>query len=190
MILAAVLVFALVAGRLLLFETESLPDPLSYPLLGNARFFTFAVAAAAMLLSSLWAAKVFRPAALATYFAGNIFLLWGLCLEIIAWAARSASVESRLSLETIAISILFGVYAVILVSVGVATRTTINRLSGLGLIGIVILKLYFFDVWQLSRPFQIIAFVILGILLLSTSFLYSHFRRLIESWWKDEKTVP
>ena len=56
------------------------------------------------------------------------------------------------------------------------------------LIGIVILKLYFFDVWQLSRPYQIAAFVILGILLLSTSFLYSHFRRLIETWWKDDQT--
>jgi hypothetical protein len=47
-----------------------------------------------------------------------------------------------------------GVYAVVLVSAGVATRTVINRLSGLGLTGIVILKLYLFDVWQLSRPYQ------------------------------------
>jgi uncharacterized membrane protein len=75
-----------------------------------------------------------------------------------------------------------------LVSVGVASRSAINRLSGLGLIGIVILKLYLFDVWQLSRPYQISAFVVLGILLLSTSFLYSHFRRLIETWRKDDQT--
>lgn len=77
----------------------------------------------------------------------------------------------------------------ILVSAGVATRTAINRIAGLGLIGIVVLKLYFFDVWQLGRPYQIAAFVILGILLIATSFLYSHFRRLIETWWKDDKTA-
>jgi hypothetical protein len=185
---AAAVVFSLVALRLFLFETETLPDPLSYSLLWNSRFFTFAVSAGAMLLSSYWSAKIFAPSALATYFSGHFFLLWGLCLEIFGWAARSATPENRLSLETISISILFAVYAVILVSAGVATRTAINRISGLGLIGIVILKLYLFDVWQLSRPYQISAFVILGILLLSTSFLYSHFRRLIETWWKDEKT--
>jgi uncharacterized membrane protein len=142
-----------------------------------------------MLLASFWAAEIQAPAALSSYFGGHIFLLWGLCLEILGWSARSVAAENRLSVETIAISILFGLYAVMLVSVGVASRTIINRLSGLGLIGIVILKLYFFDVWQLSRPYQIAAFVILGILLLSTSFLYSHFRRLIESWWKDDQTA-
>ena len=187
-IIGALVVFGLVALRLLVFETETLPDPSTYSLLWNSRFFTFAVSAVAMLLASFWSSKIFEPVALATYFSGNIFLLWGLCLEIFGWAARSASPENRLSVETISISILFAVYAVILVSVGVATRTAINRISGLGLIGIVILKLYFFDVWQLSRPYQIAAFVVLGILLLSTSFLYSHFRRLIESWWKDDQT--
>jgi uncharacterized membrane protein len=73
--------------------------------------------------------------------------------------------------------------------VGVATRTIINRLSGLGLTAIVILKLYLFDVWQLTRPYQISAFVISGILLLVTSFLYSNFRRLIGGLWKDGNTL-
>jgi len=186
---AALVVFALVVARLALFEADSLTDPSTYSLFANSRFFTFAVSAVGMLLSSYWAAKLLPPAALATYFGGHICLLWGLCLEILAWAARSAAPENRLSVETIAVSVLFGVYAVILVSAGVATRTALNRISGLGLFGIVVLKLYFFDVWQLGRPYQIAAFVILGILLISTSFLYSHFRRLIETWWKDDKTA-
>jgi uncharacterized membrane protein len=57
----------------------------------------------------------------------------------------------------------------------VARRSGVHRLAGLVLTGIVILKLYLYDVWQLGRVYQIIAFVILGILLLSTSFLYSRF---------------
>jgi len=181
-------VFGLVIVRLLLFESEALVDPHSYSLLWNSRFLTFAVSSIAMLLASLWGSKLFPPAALAAYFSGHIVLLWGLCMEILGWAERSVALENRLSVETIAMTVLFGIYAVILVSAGVATRSAINRLAGLGLTGIVILKLYLFDVWQLSRPYQISAFVILGILLLATSFLYSHFRRLIESWWKDEKT--
>jgi uncharacterized membrane protein len=189
-LLAALLVFGLVGLRLLVFEAESLPDPPSYALLWNTRFLTFAVSAVAMLLAAWWGSKILQLFALATYFGGHVSLLLGLCLEITGWAGRSVSAEDRLSAETIGISILFGVYAVALVSAGVATRTVINRVSGLGLTGIVIAKLYLFDVWQLSRPYQISAFVILGILLLATSFLYSHFRRLIESWWKDEKSSP
>ena len=188
-VVGGVVVFALVALRLLLFETEMLPDPATYSVLWNSRFFTFAASAVAMLLASYWASKILRQAAVATYFSGHFFLLWGLCLEIFGWAARTAGPDNRISLETMTISLLFGVYAVVLVSLGVATRTAINRLTGLGLIGIVVLKLYFFDVWQLGRPYQIAAFVILGILLLSTSFLYSHFRRLIETWWKDDQTA-
>lgn len=187
-IMAALFLFALVVARLLFFELETLPDPHSYSLLLNSRFLTFAVSAAAMLFAAWWGAKIAPPIALACYYSGHISLLLGLSLEVLGWAGRWASAENLLSVETISISILFALYAVVLVSVGVATRSALNRISGLGLTGIVILKLYLFDVWQLSRPYQISAFVILGILLLSTSFLYSHFRRLIETWWKDDKT--
>jgi uncharacterized membrane protein len=128
-----------------------------------------------------------RPVALLEYFAGQIVLLWGLTMEIIGWAERSTPPQNLLSVETVSISILFGVYAVILVSVGVGTRTAINRIAGLGLIGLVIVKLYLFDVWQLERVYRISAFVALGLLLMGTSFLYSRFRRLIESLWKDDE---
>jgi len=116
-----------------------------------------------------------------------VVLLWGLTTEVIGWAERSTLPQNLLSVETVAVSILFGIYAVILVSVGVGTRTAINRIAGLGLIGIVIVKLYLFDVWQLGRVYRISAFVALGLLLLGTSFLYSRFRRLIESLWKDDE---
>jgi len=187
-LLAALFLFALIAVRLFAFELEALPDPHAYSLLVNSRFLTFLAAAIAILLAAWWGAKICPPVALACYYFGHISLLLGLSLEILGWAGRWASTENLLSVETIGISILFALYAVILVSVGVAARSSVNRISGLGLTGIVILKLYLFDVWQLSRPYQISAFVILGILLLATSFLYSHFRRLIESWWKDDKT--
>jgi len=59
--------------------------------------------------------------------------------------------------------------------------------AGLVLIGLVVAKLYLFDVWQLGRIYRIWAFIGLGALLLATSFLYSHFRALIESWWRDDR---
>jgi len=88
----------------------------------------------------------------------------------------------------VTISILFAVYAAILVSIGVAARSALNRIAGLALIALVILKLYLYDIWQLGRVYRISAFVALGILLIATSFLYSRFRGLVEGWWKDDET--
>jgi uncharacterized membrane protein len=113
-------------------------------------------------------------------------MLWTLTQEVLYWAGHTAAPENRISVETISVSILYAVYAVVFVSLGVATRTAINRIAGLVLIGAVVLKLYVFDVWQLGRFYRTLAFVALGVLLLSTSFLYSHFRSIIESWWKAD----
>jgi uncharacterized membrane protein len=121
------------------------------------------------------------------YFAGHAVLLWGLGMEVIGWAEKSTPSQNLLSVETVAMSILFAVYAAILVSVGVAARSVANRIAGLALIALVILKLYLFDIWQLERIYRISAFVALGILLIATSFLYSRFRGLVEGWWKDDE---
>lgn len=154
-------------------------------LLLNTRFLSFASLGAAFLLSAYWSRRAERRFALIDFLAGHIVLLIGLTLEVIDWATGSAHAENMLSVETISITILFASYALILVSIGVATRSGVNRFAGLGLTGIAIIKLYVYDVWQLSRIYQIIAFVILGVLLLATSFLYSRFKNLISEWRKD-----
>jgi uncharacterized membrane protein len=183
----ALFVFALVLIRLSVIDSFMFMDARAYPLLWNRRFVTFAAAALSLLAAAYWTSRMSRPVALLEYFAGQMVLLWGLTMEIIGWAERSTPPQNLVSVETVSISILFGVYAVILVSVGVGTRTAINRIAGLGLIGLVIVKLYLFDVWQLERVYRISAFVALGLLLMGTSFLYSRFRRLIESLWKDDE---
>ena len=149
---------------------------------------TFCIASVSCWLSALWAVQ--KEIALVDYAAGHVFLLWGMSLEVIGWAERTTPAQNQLSVETVAISIIFAIYAVILVSIGVATRTAINRIAGLGLMGFVVVKLYIFDVWQLGRGYRISAFVALGALLLTTSFLYSHFRTMIESLWKNDEASP
>ncbi|HYL76737.1 MAG TPA: DUF2339 domain-containing protein [Bryobacteraceae bacterium] len=184
---AAILISALVWVRLIGIDSwlYSYADT-TYTLLWNARFLTFAVAAICAWLAAYLNKP--NPSALLHYLSGHVILLWGLSLEDIAWASRISLPENLLSFQTVSISILFAVYAVILIVAGVGTRTAVNRISGLVLIGFVVLKLYLFDVWQLGRGYRISAFVALGALLLTTSFLYSHFRALIESWWKDDQT--
>jgi uncharacterized membrane protein len=192
-LIAALFLFALVYIRLIAIDTWMYSNGLSYSnaqpylLLWNTRFLTFTIAAVSLFLAAWWASRIYRRIALVEYFAAHAVLLWGLSLEVIGWAEKSTPDENLLSVETVAISILFAVYAAILVSVGVAARSVVNRIAGLGLFALVVLKLYLFDIWQLQRVYRISAFVALGILLISTSFLYSRFRGLVEGWWKDDE---
>jgi uncharacterized membrane protein len=78
------------------------------------------------------------------------------------------------------------VYALALIAAGVLSRTFINRVLGLGLVGLVVAKLYLYDVWLLVRIYRIAAFGLLGGLLLITSYVYSRYREKIEAWWSDE----
>ncbi len=185
-ILGSLIIFALTLFRLVILDSEMYANAQSHSLLWNRRFLTFVVVGLCLLTAARWS-QTFRRVALGEYFAGHFVLLFGLTLEVIDWASRSTPSQSVASVETVSISVLFGVYAVALIVLGVATRTALNRIAGLALIGLVIVKLYLFDVWQLERVYRISAFVALGALLIGTSFLYSRFRRTVESWWRDDE---
>jgi uncharacterized membrane protein len=118
--------------------------------------------------------------AAAAYLAGHIVLLWALVMETMGWAERTAAPQDVSAVSTVAVSILMAFYALALIVAGVATRIAINRLSGLGLMALVVAKLYLIDVWQLSRGFRITAFLGLGALLLLVSYLYSRFKPALE----------
>ncbi|MBS7333070.1 MAG: DUF2339 domain-containing protein [Weeksellaceae bacterium] len=61
-------------------------------------------------------------------------------------------------------------------------------IMGFALFGLIILKLYAVDVWQMSNIFRIISFTILGILILITSFIYQKLKKvMIDLFDQNEK---
>jgi uncharacterized membrane protein len=183
--LVAAIVYALVFVRLFTLDAW-IPDA-DRTLLLNSRFETLAVSAVSFWLGAKWILPR-RMEAAVTYSAGHLIMLSGCLFELTDWAAKAATVDNRLSLTAISVSILMALYAVLLIAIGVGLRSVLDRMLGLGLIGIVILKLYLYDVWEASKLFRMTAFIGLGVLLLLTSYLYSHFRPAIENWWRDEET--
>jgi uncharacterized membrane protein len=148
----------------------------------NGRLLTFAVAAA-----SLWIAAHFalsKKSRSVTYGTGHMILWWALAMEVSGWAQRTAEPRDVANISDTGISILLAVYALALVVAGVAARSALNRILGLGLMALAIAKLYLFDVWQLSRGFRITAFLALGGLLLLVSYLYSRFKPALERLWR------
>ncbi|MCP5119485.1 MAG: DUF2339 domain-containing protein, partial [bacterium] len=158
-------------------------SPGEFSALANTRFLTFAVTAVALLLAAWWTRGDSWPP-LVLYVAGHFVTVWALSLEVLGWAARTASVENLTNVQSASLSILLAGYAVALVAIGVVRRSPVDRVLGLGLIAVVVGKLYLWDVWELQRIYRVAAFGGLGVLLLAMSYLYSRFRSSIESWWK------
>ena len=181
----AAAIYAFVFFRLYAFDAYWLG---AHPLIVNTRFLTFVVSAVSFWLGAWWLKNMPVPAAVG-YVTGHLIMLSAFLLELEYWVETSVSSGNQTSVMAIGVSILMALYAVLLIGIGVAYRSVLNRILGLGLIGLVVLKLYLYDVWEASRLFRMVAFVSLGVLLLLTSYLYSRFRPALETWWKDEEAA-
>lgn len=103
-------------------------------------------------------------------------ILWILSSELIHWLDYSGSEESY----KLGLSILWGVYSLALIIIGIFRKYKQIRLGALGLFAITLLKLFFYDMSELDTIAKTIVFVVLGVLLLLISFLYNKFKYLIE----------
>lgn len=77
------------------------------------------------------------------------------------------------------LSILWGVYALFLIALGIAHRKAYLRISAIVLFTITLLKLFFYDIAHLSTISKTVVLLSLGVLLLLISFLYNKFKHLI-----------
>jgi len=180
---AALAIFVLVLFRLDGIDSWMYSSPAVYQPVVNARFLTFLIAACASWAAAYWTKAGWQ--ALVLYLGGHYVMLWILSLEALGWVARGASAENLLSAQSAAVSIMMACYALLLIGAGVVYRSGLNRMLGLGLIGVVVAKLYLYDIWLLVRLYRIVAFGALGALLLLTSYVYSRNRVSIENWWND-----
>jgi uncharacterized membrane protein len=74
---------------------------------------------------------------------------------------------------------LWTMYSFILIAWGIFRRNRIMRISAISLFGITLIKLVTYDTWDLSTGYKIIAFILLGVILLIVAFLYQKFKDLI-----------
>ena len=183
------------AGIVALLAIGDLPRGIGYapenyrPLL-NSGFVTMVVVAISYWLLAYFVTKtpgVSRVAAAPPYVVGHLVFLTALHYEVflyLDWTKHSWDAK------LLASTLLLAVYGLMLVMLGVQSRTVINRVMGLILFAIVIFKLYLSDVWMLDKIFRMIAFLALGGLLVAGSYLYSRFRTRIETLWKaDDATA-
>jgi len=137
-------------------------------------FFMVCLAAANFVLAA-WFTQVVRIRSYA-YVTGHAALLIALLRVVDLWARQNIVYADRSSFSSETGSVLLAVYGIATLAFGIAWSSAMNRSLGLVLLGLVVAKLYLYDVWLLTRFYRISAFVALGILLLAASYIYSRFK--------------
>lgn len=77
--------------------------------------------------------------------------------------------------------IIWAILASLFIYRGLKKDNTEFSKIGFTLIGIVIVKLYAYDVWQMDNISRIIAFILLGVILLLSSFMFQRLKNMIKS---------
>ena len=109
-------------------------------------------------------------------------VIWWCSDELIFWVSSlNADNAYKLSL-----SILWGLYALFLVVIGIWKRKVHLRISAIGLFLVTLLKLFLYDIAHLNTIPKTIIFIALGILLLIVSYLYMKFKEWIEGKSDEE----
>jgi len=71
------------------------------------------------------------------------------------------------------LTVLWGVYSLFLIIIGIWKKKYYLRISGISFFGVILIKLFFYDISHLNNISKTIVFVSLGVLLLIASFLYN-----------------
>ena len=74
------------------------------------------------------------------------------------------------------VSILWALIALVFILRGIAKKVSVLRYLGLGLFFVVSLKVFFVDLARLDQFWRIVAFGVLGVLLMAGSFVYLKYR--------------
>ncbi len=152
------------------------------------RYICYACAALLMVLTHRMLNT--HETALAKYFPvmTHFVILIALSRELATWFVLTNpadEIDRQELAHKVGYSILWGVYSLGLIVIGIWKRRKVLRLFAISLFAITLIKLYLFDLRDISTGGKIIVFLALGVLLLIVAFLYQKFKQAI--FGDDEK---
>ena len=105
----------------------------------------------------------------------HLTILWIISSELLHWMDLGEATQSY----KLGLSILWGVYALLLIALGIYKKKKYLRIGAIAVFGITLLKLFFYDISHLDTIAKTIVFISLGTLLLIISFLYNKYKDVI-----------
>lgn len=135
---------------------------------------------AALYLAAVVTGKhVERDLRVVAWFAANVFNIVWLSWEAHAYLLPRLGTHGGRQLESLTYTGILGVYAGVVLAVGVIFRLRGARAFGLGVFGLTIAKMVTTDLWLLPTAYRTIGFIGIGIVLLACSLLYHRFREVL-----------
>jgi len=105
----------------------------------------------------------------------GVIIIWLISSEFITWTETAGSAIST----ELGLSIVWGIYALLVISYGIWKKKKHLRIMAMALFGITLAKLFLYDLSHLNTISKTIVLVALGILLLFISFLYNKYKEAI-----------
>lgn len=102
----------------------------------------------------------------------HTILIWLLSSELLHWLDMYSGAASY----KLGLSILWGLYSLMLIILGIWKVKKHIRLAGFSLFSLTLLKLFFYDITSLDTISKTIIFVIIGLLMLFASYLYNRYQ--------------
>jgi uncharacterized membrane protein len=171
---AGYLLLAISGLRLLLLP------PAGGQFLFNPRFAAFVVMVASLGIA-LWAARTHQTdvteperteiGILAV--AINVYALIALSLEFWDYFGKAGGRMDAALAQHVSLSVLWTLYATLLLFFGVQKKSALLRWQSLALFGLVVGKVFLYDLSFLDRGYRILSFFVLGAVLLGVSFSYT-----------------
>ncbi len=170
----------------------------------NSRFATFATAIFSMYASFYLIKQkmILDPGSLRVFFfrssmirieklagglliAANFLTIWILSAEIISVVDSdlvNLNNEVGNYVKSLSLSLLWAVYASIILISGIVFKLPKFRVSGLLLLAIPVIKLFLYDTFQLDQIYRVVAYFSLGAILLLGGLLYQRFNSHIKEY--------
>lgn len=121
----------------------------------------------------------------------------------VLWCALSVAIFIMLNMEVsagfydyyiearfAAISVLWAIFSIVLMVLGFINNNLLLRQCAIALFGVTMFKVFFADMANVSTPWRIVSFMILGLMLIGASYLYYRFKDLILPEEQKEEPKP
>jgi uncharacterized membrane protein len=196
-------IFTTTAIRLLFFDTPV--QIYTFRPLINERLLAFLFGIAGMYLAGYLLVKAknrlqeqeAKAVIPAFFIAANFFTLWLFSAEVLNafdHALYNLSYQNKMgspgdslrNFQNLSITALWAFYAVIALVIGIAKRIRFLRLGALALLLVAIGKVFVYDVFKLAMVYRIVAFIGLGLLLLTSGYLYQRYSKRIKEFLTKE----
>lgn len=103
----------------------------------------------------------------------NVYALIALSLEFWDYFGKISTGVRPYLAQHVSLSLLWTVYAIVLILIGVQQKSALLRWQALLLFGLAVVKVFIYDLNSLESGYRILSFLVLGSVLLAVSFLYT-----------------